>query len=294
MKVPHTRLAKWEPNRASKFGSLIQTADAGGCRIALIGLGDDTGVRLNGGRLGAAWGPSTFRWALSQYGVACPGGWEWPRVFDAGDIEVGRDIHETHEWVTEAVGAVLEAGLLPVGIGGGHDLTFPFVRAVTQRSPQPMRGVYFDAHLDVRAEVGSGMPFRALVEQCGVRGLHVHGLDEFANAAEHVAWFAKHGGVIEPAGALPAPGTWPSGELFISLDLDVIDAAYAPGVSAMNPSGWTPAQAAAWARAAGRELRVRCFDIMELSPAHDRGNRTARVAAHVFLSFLRGFAERPA
>jgi arginase family enzyme len=44
---------------------------------------------------------------------------------------------------------------------------------------------------------------------------------------------------------------------------------------------------------AGQDPGVRCFDIMELCPAHDEGGRTARLAAHVFLSFLRGFAGRP-
>ena len=52
----------------------------------------------------------------------------------------------------------------------------------------------------------------------------------------------------------------------------------------------TSAQAARWA---GRDPRVVCFDLMELCPAHDVGGRTARVACHLFLSFLRGMSERP-
>lgn len=257
--------------------------------MGLIGLADDTGVRMNGGRPGAAEGPRAFREALSRYGAATPEGWQWPGVFDAGDVVPGPNLTETHTRVTDAVAALLDAGLFPVGIGGGHDLTFAFARAVAGRHPA-MAAVYFDAHLDVRADAGSGMPFRALVEHCGVRGLRVHGFGEFVNASEHLDWFRDHGGVIEPPDT--TPGSWPAGDLLVSLDLDVIDAAHAPGVSAMNPCGWTPESAVAWARAAGREPRVRCFDIMELCPAHDEGGRTARLAAHLFLSFLRGFAER--
>ncbi len=302
MRVPHTESFEWPNAPAGRFVSSIRTGDPIGCAIGLIGVPDDTGVRMNRGRIGAAQGPSAFRAALGRYGSAKPAGIAWPGVFDAGDVEPGGSLEETHERVTEAAGALLDAGLLPVMIGGGHDLTFPFVRALAGRLSEPLHGVYFDAHLDVRAETGSGMPFRALVERCGVGGLTVHGLDRFANSTEHVRWFEGHGG---RGATLPAGGEhfgpddhWPSGDLFVSFDLDVIDQAYAPGVSAMNPSGWDPGTACAWVRAAGRCERVLCFDIMELSPPHDspagEGGRTVRLAARLFLEFLAGFSERSA
>jgi formimidoylglutamase len=272
------------------------------CRIGLIGLADDLGVRLNNGRPGAKGGPAAFRAALAKYGVADPQRWDWPRVFDAGDIvpaagEGEAALHETHRRVTEAVRAILELGLVPVGIGGGHDLTFPFVRAVAEdairRGQGSLSGVYLDAHLDVRPTVGSGMPFRRLVEECGVHRLEVYGLNEFANSREHAAWFQEHGGTIHFGEmACPGLGIFPGGDLFFSTDLDVAAAAVAPGVSATNPGGWSAATMEAWARAAGRCAGVRCFDIMELNPAFDVDGRTARLAAHLFLSFLRGFAER--
>jgi arginase family enzyme len=297
--IPYCTPPVWPDGIApTRFASLIQSgslADARGCRVGLIGLPDDMGVRLNGGRPGAAEGPRAFRQALSRYGVARPGppeGLDWPTLFDAGDVKPAGDIHRTHARVTEAVAALLDAGLLPVGIGGGHDLTFPFVQAVAKRH-SPMVGVYFDAHLDVRAEVGSGMSFRALIEQCGISELHAHGLDPSANSIDHARWFTTHGGHVDQFGP---SDPWPGGDrsLFVSLDLDVVDQAFAPGVSAMNPCGWSPHESSAWARAAGRQPRVRCFDIMELCPPHDEGGRTARLAAHLFLSFLRGLAERPA
>ena len=74
--------------------------------------------------------------------------------------------------------------------------------------------------------------------------------------------------------------------------LDLHDAAHAPGVSAPNPCGCSPHDLARWARWAGREPRVRCIDLMELCPPMDVDGRTARLAAHLFLCFLRGVAER--
>jgi len=256
--------------------------------VALLGLADDTGVKLNGGRVGAAAGADAIRGALARYGTAKPPHFRWPRVFDAGNVMPGGSIQETHERVREATSALVGAGLFPVGLGGGHDLTYPFVRAVIEQTGA-MSGVYFDAHLDVREEVGSGMPFRRLVEDCGVRELYVHGLDRYANSAEHVAWFQGHGGRVDPFGSRDP---WPSGELFVSFDLDVLDAAFAPGVSAPNPSGWAPREAMEWVRSAGRQEGVRCFDVMELNPRHDVGGRTARLAARLLLAFLDGFAER--
>lgn len=288
--IPHTTAGAWPDEiAAGRFGATIDRAAPEGCRVAVLGLADDTGVALNGGRVGAAAGPDAIRSALARYGAAKPPHFDWPRVFDAGNVVPGSDIHETHDRVTAATASLLEAGLFPIGLGGGHDLTFPFVRAAIDHHGEPLTAVYLDAHLDVREETGSGMPFRKLVEECGVRELHVHGLDRYANSAEHLRWFRGHGGRVDPFGPTDP---WPEGGLFMSIDLDAIDAAFAPGVSAPNPAGSTPGLVEAWARAAGRQPSVRCFDIMELNPAHDVDGRTAKVAARLLLAFLHGFTER--
>jgi len=297
VRVEHTNAVDWGRAAPSRMAARIRTDSPDGCAVALLGVPDDTGVELNSGRLGAAEGPGAFRAALARYGTSEPSGRRWPVVFDAGDLEIGDTLKETHQRLTAATGELLDAGLLPVMIGGGHDLTYPFVRALANRSDEPLTGVYFDAHLDVRAKPGSGMPFRSLIDWCGVEALYVHGLDPFANSAEHVRWFEGHGGRGAGGEVFGPDDPWPAGDLFVSFDLDVIDQAFAPGVSAMNPCGWDSSTACAWARAAGRCERVRCFDIMELSPPHDSppgdGGRTARLAARLFLEFLSGFTERP-
>lgn len=301
--IPHTQPGRQTAPAPSRFASLIRSAPDG-CSVALLGLADDLGVRLNHGRPGAAHGPAAFRDALSRYGVRDGYGWNWPIVFDAGDIipaegDSESSLHETHRRVSQAAEALVKLGLFPIGVGGGHDLTFPFVRGViaglraTGRSSPAPDGLYFDAHLDVRDTVGSGMPFRRLVEDCGVSSLAVHGLNEFANSREHVEWFRARGGVIELAESAPPSHTLGSDNgLFVSMDLDVLDASHAPGVSALNPDGWSVRTLASWALKAGQSPDVRCFDIMELNPAHDIDGCTARAASHLFLSFLRGFASR--
>ena len=290
MRIPHTLPGQWPADLAvGRFATTIKRGSSLGCEVALIGLADDTGVRLNHGRPGAKDGPRAFRAALARYGAAIPATGPLPRVYDAGDVQPGRTLEETHSRVTAAVAAILDAGLLPVAVGGGHDLTFPFVRAVAGRYGR-MTGLYFDAQLDVRETRSSGMPFRKLVEECDVAALHLHGFRSLVNSREHHAWFIAHGGKIHPDGA--SPNLPKARNLFVSFDLDVLDAAHAPGVSALNPAGWSVREAEVWVRACGASSAVRCFDLMELNPTHDPDGRTARVAAHLFLSFLQGYAER--
>lgn len=286
--IPHVVAHDWSSAAASRWSSILAACPIDEAEIAIIGLPDDTGVQLNGGRVGASGGPAALRAALLRYGVREPSGWTWPRVCDVGNVAPGRTLDETHARVTEAVSALVGRGIVPIALGGGHDLTFPFVRAVAQEYG-PMHGVYFDAHLDVRAEQGSGMPFRRLIEAGHVKHLDILGFDRFANAREHVAYFTDHRGRINER---RLHDDWPDEPTFVSLDLDVLDASIAPGVSAMNPSGWSAAEAEAWVNAAGRAPHVRCFDIMELNPLFDEGGRTARVAARLLLAFLAGFAER--
>jgi formiminoglutamase len=288
--LPNTSAPPWPGDTpAGRFASTIRTDSSDGCTVALLGLPDDTGVRLNNGRTGAAGGPKAFRAALARYGVADSAGGYLPLVFDAGDVMPTGSLEKTHERVTEATKALLDRGLFPIAIGGGHDLTYPFVRAVAAKYPK-LAGVYFDAHLDVRETAGSGMPFRRLVEDCGVSALHLHGFRPLANSLEHLEWFRAHGGRTHPENAKVALPK--AKNLFVSFDLDVLDAAHAPGVSALNPAGWNVREAEAWVRACGADPRVRCFDLMELNPAHDPDGRTARVAAHLFLTFLQGFASQ--
>lgn len=273
-------------------------AELAKCLVALIGLPDDTGVELNHGRLGARRGPAAFRGALAGYGVAMPldepgDARAYPHVFDAGDVIAGKDIHETHDRVSQVAEVITRRGLFPIAIGGGHDLTFAFVRGVA-RVFGTMTGVYLDAHLDVRPEVGSGMPFRALMETGAAADLHCIGINPLVTMHDHAEYFRGRGGTIHRTP--PAAGLGdllaPTRPAFVSLDMDVFDSAYAPGVSALNPCGLSPREVEPLVRTAGRLANVRCFDIMELNPEQDVDGRTARLAAHMFLSFLRGLAER--
>lgn len=346
LQVPHVRAGVWPAHLSdARLAAHVHLAMHTECQVALLGLPDDLGVRMNAGRPGAAHGPSAFRAALARYGVARPQGFSWPRIFDAGDVEPVRpatraeEAHAlslTHDRVSAASEALVRAGLFPIAIGGGHDLTFAFVRGVLRghaaRAAQISRpptvtddgtgwGVLsFDAHLDVRETPGSGMPFRALVERCGVRRLLAVGINPLVNTAEHAAWFAQHGGDVadddwaerldegdddgRTLAGFPLLAPLEGCEhLACTFDMDVLDGSQAPGVSAVHPAGASVRDAARAIFRVACDSRLRCLDFMELSPPHDDPpwqdhkdalpGRTARVAAHLFLHALMGLRLGP-
>ncbi len=290
LQLPHTVPGIWpeviSPRRAV---AEMRAGAPGDARVALLGVPDDMGVALNGGRPGAALGPTAIREALARSGAADALGASWPPLCDAGDVlPVEGDLLATHARVIEASAALRRAGLFPIGLGGGHDLTAPLLHGICLDLEEPPWVLYLDAHLDVRPELGSGMAFRTLVERTGIEELHVQGLDPLVNTDAHAAWFEAHGGHID---ALEPEGPWPGGAFYLSVCLDVLDQSVAPGVSAPNPCGWSMAEALRWVRRAAREPGLLGFDVMELCPAHDEGGRTARLAARLVLELLAGLGE---
>lgn len=310
MAIVHTQPAVWPPRRAGRFADNVRDAPEG-CQVALLGLPDDTGVKLNFGRPGAKDGPSAFRAALASFGAS----FDALRrqrletlVFDAGDVVAapGDDdaaLFETHRRVEAAAHALHELGLVVVAVGGGHDLSLPTLSAFAKHSQNSLGGINLDAHLDVRERVGSGMPFRRLIEGGWLDAARFVelGLGRFSNEQQDFEWLRGRGAELILVDDVLRQGlraealldrALRSGPGFLSIDLDGLDAAFAPGVSARNPLGLRVEHAAELAEAAGARRSIRHFDLMELCPTHDLEGRTARTAAYLFLAFMAGFARR--
>ncbi|MEQ9617489.1 MAG: arginase family protein [Phycisphaerales bacterium] len=305
-----TRTFDWSGIDGSRFASLLSTERRDDQRVVLIGLPDDLGVKLNNGRPGAKDGPSVFRSTLAKMGTAWDASHEHEigvRIFDAGDVSPangdGPDaLDETHRRVTEVARAFHDEGMIVVGIGGGHDLTFPMVRAYSQSAGRKVGGVNVDPHLDVRERAGSGMPYRRLIEGGFVDGHRFveFGAGRFDNSREHLDWVKSQGGAVRELTAIRAGKHAPADALthacehggpgFVSIDLDCVEGAL--GVSAVPALGMPLDTVLRFATLAGVHSSVRHFDIMELSPMHDAGNRTARIAALTFQTFIAGVQER--
>lgn len=295
-----------DPRVGHLLGATLDAGDAP--RAVMVGFPSDEGVRRNGGRPGASEGPAAIRDAL--YGMTPDAARQGPmvdlleRTRDLGDVRVSGDVEEDQERLARTLGPHLAAGAFGLVLGGGHETSYGHFLAQVSAGFAPTI-LSWDAHPDVR-ELGergphSGSPFRqALLHPSGgCRGYRVAGLLPHATARRHLEFLEENGGgwrwgrdldrpaVDEEYAALDAPA-------LVSFDLDALDAAFAPGVSAPAAGGMSPELWLQAARRAGRARSVRSADVVELNPRFDRDGRTARLAAATVWSVLAGLAERDA
>jgi formiminoglutamase len=279
-------------------GEALQPGD-----VVLLGLCNEVGVLANGGRAGAAEGPSAFRQAFGRLPARVLQG---RRLLDVGDVPAAAPYEAFLEGAEAVVAEAVRAGAMPIVVGGGHDCSYGVYRGVAATGKAAVLAV--DAHLDVRPEHGpsSGNPFFRMID-AGLEGpdLAQVGLVRFVNSAEHETWLRLKGAALqflEPGREMEAVGT-AKGALAVfaqrqrrvlaTIDLDAIQAAHAPGVSALNAWGLDASAALAIAKASGACPAVAAFDLMELAQALDRDGQTAKLAAFLAAAFLEGLASRP-
>lgn len=293
-----------------RVGQLLGTGLAPGERPAavLVGFPSDEGVRRNGGRPGAAEGPGAIRRALYRM-TPDPGDFErhvalLARTVDAGDLATGSDLEADQEELGRLLAPWLAQGTFVLLLGGGHETAFGHFLAYAGAG-QSVEILNLDAHPDVRepkeGKGHSGSPFRqALLHPSGAcRRYRVAGLAPQSVARDHLAWLEARGGRGWMASDLDAERlagllAGLSRPAICTFDLDAIDQAHAPGVSAPAARGLAPGPWLEAAFLAGASQAVTSADLCELSPPHDEGGRTTRLAALTAWEILRGLAQRPA
>ncbi|SDS79187.1 formimidoylglutamase [Corynebacterium timonense] len=276
----------------ARWHSVIDTSNAGRWRdaVALLGFASDEGVARNGGRPGAAAGPEALRAALGGLAVHHP----WPLV-DAGTVTTqGEDLEGAQAEVSARVRELAVGGNLVVVLGGGHETSFATHRGVVE-ALGPLQVINFDAHFDLRQadRPTSGTPFRQIAELVGDDfDYSVFGISE-PNNTPVLFDAARDLGVrtvldVELAELSPrecaraaASAVAGSAPIHLSIDLDVLPAAVAPGVSAPAGFGVAAEKLRAMVTAVAATGRVALVDVVELNPQYDVDNRTAKVAARL-------------
>ncbi len=260
--------------------------------VVTIGFASDAGVVRNLGRPGAAAGPAALRAALAPLAVA-----EELHVEDAGDIVVeGDELEAGQARLAAAVAAALDAGRLPLVLGGGHEVAYGTYRglAASARARGTRIAILnLDAHFDLRRaeRPSSGTPFRQILAEAGdAVSYAVVGISEPSNtralfdaAAEFgVAYLtdeqAQDARDVDRfvAGVLDAADV-----VYLTIDLDVLPAAVAPGVSAPAGFGVPLPIVAGVCRAVAAGGKLAVCDMAELNPVHDIDGRTARTGARL-------------
>jgi formiminoglutamase len=276
-------------------------------RTVVVGMPYDGGVPS---RPGARFGPRAIREALSAFGTY-DGARETPPALDLGDVSLPTmNGAAAHARIEQAARETFAAGALPVFLGGDHGVTGSLIRGLAAAKPEIRLGlITIDAHLDVReyddeASLSSGTPFRRALETGVLEGTRVAmvGIRRFANSRHYLDWAAGQGvhlmtmedvakqGAVAVAKAALYAATKDADALYLSIDIDAIDAAFAPGVSAAGIGGLTAREAIDLVATIASHPKLISADLMELSPPYDQDARTARLAARLLLEIL---AARP-
>jgi len=279
--------------------------------IAIVGVPFDSGVSY---RPGARFGPAHIRQSsklLRPYNPAqdiAP--FAVQQVVDAGDITCNPfDIEETLKQVHEGALSLLERADRLVSLGGDHTIALPLLRAINERHG-PVALVHFDAHLDTwdtyfGARYTHGTPFRRASEEglidltasvhMGIRGPLYGPLD--------LAQDRDLGFQVIPANELDAAGAAGVAEqikartagrpVYLSIDVDVLDPAAAPGTGTPEAGGLTSRELLTILRNLS-SMTIVSMDVVEVSPPYDHAEITGIAAAHIVYEALSVMAPRPA
>ncbi len=279
----------------------------------LIGCPQHEGVQRNNGRTGAAEAPNEIRKQLYKLQVKKDAE---VKLFDAGNVITdffdytdAADFHNTkqnpdaldeiHNSLTKVVSKFLRDGKKVIVLGGGNDISYADVRALSE-TEREISAINIDAHLDMRMadNMTSGTPYRKLIED---NFLSAHHFFELGIRPESNGQFyldnAKEQGVnIYFLDQLLQEGVSSTiqnvlGQIgnrsfFLGLDMDSIQAADAPGVSASSPLGLTGREVMQIIRLARAKENLKLFEITEVNPEYDIDQRTAKLAAQLIYSFL--------
>ncbi|HEU5009199.1 MAG TPA: agmatinase [Gaiellaceae bacterium] len=285
-------------------------AELAGADVAIVGAPTDD---LVSDRPGARFGPRAIRAASCPPGPHLEAGidaFAELRVVDFGDAAVvPADPERTHAEIERTVAHVAAAGVVPIVLGGDHSITEANVRAVSAR-PGQVGLVHFDTHTDTGTEVfgverSHGTPMYRLVRdghvassryvQIGLRG-YWPGEAEFAWQREHgITAFFMHDvrelGIREVVErAVAAVG---EGPVFLTVDVDVLDPAFAPGTGTPEPGGMTSGDLLWATRELASRLDLVGMDVVEVIPtAVGSADVTALVADRIVREALTGMALR--
>ena len=284
------------------FMRLPHITDPEELEVALVGVPFDGGTTY---RPGPRFGPRHVR---EQSAIIRP----WNpvlkvnpfanrRTADFGDLPVNPlSIEDTFRRIERGIQPLLQGEVRCVCVGGDHSISLPLLRAVG-RKHGPVSLIQFDAHNDLWDEYfGSkyshGTPFRRAFEeglledggvlQVGLRG-QVYGEEDFDFAREHkvkmvtAEEFHRQGIAV----VQKLLRTFRGKAVYVTLDIDVVDPAYAPGTGTPQVGGLTSVQILELVRAL-RGLRIVGCDLVEVSPPYDTGEITSLLAANLLFELL--------
>lgn len=251
-------------------------------------------------RPGSRFGPTRIREVsigLEEYSVYLDRELEDVKFFDAGDIPLPfGNPQKSIDMIENFVEKILAADKFPFGIGGEHLVSWPVMKAVFKKYPD-LAVIHMDAHTDLREDyegesLSHSTPIRKIAEHIGPHNVFSFGIrsgmkEEFDWAKKvgmHISKFEVHKPLTE---ILPKLAGRP---VYVTIDIDVLDPAHAPGTGTVDCGGITTKELlASIHEIAKSEVRVVGADLVEVAPIYDPSEQTANTASKLIREMILGW-----
>ena len=273
--------------------------------VAILGAPLDFGTQW---RSGARFGPRSVREASTLFSFGHAGAYDHEddviylpgnvRIVDIGDADiVHTDTLKSHANIEKGVRAILEAGALPLVIGGDHSINIPCINAFAGRGD--IHILQIDAHLDFVDErhgvrFGHGNPMRRAAEKDYVTGLTQVGIRNVSSTAKDGYEAAELMGSdiisvrhARKLGAESLAARIPAGaKVYVTIDIDGFCPSIAPGTGTPSHGGFLYYEVLELLQAVAKAHEVVGIDLVEVAPDYDPTGSTPILAAQVLLNFL--------
>ncbi|MFD2215168.1 agmatinase [Metabacillus endolithicus] len=254
-------------------------------------------------RPGSRFGPSRIREVsigLEEYSPYLDKELEEVKYFDAGDIPLPfGNPQKSIEMIEEYIDKLLSDGKYPLGMGGEHLVSWPVMKAMYKKYPD-LAIIHFDAHTDLRDDyegepLSHSTPIKKIADHIGPTNVYSFGIrsgmkEEFRWAKEvgmHISKFE----VLEPLKEiLPTLAGRP---VYLTIDIDVLDPAHAPGTGTVDAGGITSKELlASIHEIANSDVRVVGSDLVEVAPIYDHSEQTANTASKIIREMILGLVQK--
>ncbi|WP_226669185.1 agmatinase [Metabacillus litoralis] len=254
-------------------------------------------------RPGSRFGPSRIREVsigLEEYSPYLDKELDEVKYFDAGDIPLPfGNPQKSIELIEEYIDSLLRDDKYPLGMGGEHLVSWPVMKAMYKKYPD-LAIIHMDAHTDLRDDyegepLSHSTPIKKIANLIGPTNVYSFGIrsgmkEEFKWAKEvgmHISKFE----VLEPLKEiLPKLAGRP---VYVTIDIDVLDPAHAPGTGTVDAGGITSKELLASIHAiAASDVRVVGSDLVEVAPIYDPSEQTANTASKILREMILGWVQK--
>lgn len=266
-----------------------EAQESGG--VCFVGYDTDEGVVRNLGRKGAEGGSNAIRKAIQSFPQL-----KGLKIYDYKNLEK-KNVEEAQEEYSEKIADVINKGIFPIGLGGGHDIAYGSYLGIRKAYPDKKIGIInFDAHLDMRPyDKGrtSGTSFKEILDNDKEVQYAIVGFQKIGNT-ERLIKTAESFNVLILNEEYPEESTIEALKdfikkvdiVYVTFCMDVFEASAAPGVSAPVVMGLEPKKGKRLLRFLMKTEKVVCVDFAEVNPVYDIDNVTAKLAGSLIYEVM--------